>query len=288
MRDLVTIEQELAASEAQVPHLRPGCEKRIIWAGNDAVQTEFSVVYIHGFSATGEELRPLPDLVANGLGANLFFTRLNGHGQDSDAMGRATLEAWQADVSEAIEVAQTIGRKVVIMGCSTGCTLVTLALARGAQADAVIHVSPNFGLRNKGVQFLLDLPASRHWAKYVAGSERSFTPISDAHKSYWTVQYPTAAVHVMADAVDAARQVDLSKITTPALFCYNCEDQVVHPSEIEKVMAAWGGAKQAIVLVQTPTDDEMGHVMAGDVFSPEQTAPLAAQILSWLQGLPDA
>lgn len=288
MRDLTTIEQELAASEAQVPHLRPGCEKRIIWAGDSAVQTEFSVVYIHGFSATGEELRPLPDLVARGLDANLFFTRLDGHGQDSEAMGCATLEAWQADVSEAIEVAQTIGRKVVIMGCSTGCTLATLALGQGAQAMAVIHVSPNFGLRNKGVQFLLDLPASRHWAKYVAGNARSFTPISDAHKAYWTVEYPTAAVHVMADAVEAAWQVDLAVISTPALFCYNLDDQVVHPSNIKKVMSAWGGAKQSIVLVQTPEDDEMGHVMAGDVFSPNQTAPLAAQILSWLQGLPDA
>lgn len=288
LRDLATIEQELAAAEAQVPDLRPGCEKRIVWAGEGAAQTEFSVVYIHGFSATGEELRPLPDLVADGLDANLFFTRLTGHGQDGDAMGRATLSAWQADVSEAIDVAQTIGRNVVIIGCSTGCTLATLALAQGAQVKAVIHVSPNFGLRHKGVQFVLDLPASRHWAKYVAGSSRSFTPISEAHKAYWTVEYPTAAVHVMADAVEAVRHVDLTKISTPALFCYNPDDQVVHPSNIEKVMDAWGGAKQSIVLVQTPADDAMGHVMAGDVFSPNQTMPLAKQILSWLQGLPQA
>lgn len=288
MRNLTTIEAEIAASEAQVPHLRKGCEKRIIWAGASATKTPVSVLYIHGFSATAEELRPLPDLVAEGLGANIHYTRLNGHGQDGDAMGRATFKAWQDDVVEAIEIAQTIGKEIVIIGCSTGCTLATLALAGGAQAKAVVHISPNFGLRHRAVQFLLDLPASRHWSKFIAGKSRSFEPISAAHTAYWIVKYPTAAVHVMADAVRAARRIDLSQINVPALFCYNAQDQVVHPKNIADVMARWGGDVEKIDIVQTPEDDLMGHVMAGDVFSPGQTAPMARQILAWLHGLPTA
>ena len=121
MRDIAQIEAEIAASEAQVPNLRPGCEKRIIWAGNAGVQTEFAVLFIHGFSASPEEIRPLPDQVAADLGANLHFTRLTGHGQDGPAMGRATLGAWQADVAEALEIAETIGKRVIVIGCSTGC-----------------------------------------------------------------------------------------------------------------------------------------------------------------------
>lgn len=287
MHNLATIQTEIAASEAQVSSLRKGCEKRIIWAGARATKTPISILFIHGFSATAEELRPLPDLVAEGLGANIHYTRLNGHGQDGDAMGRATLKAWQDDVAEAIAIAQTIGDEVVIMGCSTGCTLATLALAGGAQVRAVVHISPNFGLRHRVVQFLLDLPGSRHWSKFIAGKSRSFPPISEAHSAYWTVKYPTAAVHVMADTVRAARNVDPTKITTPALFCFNAEDQVVDPKEIAKVMARWSGPTKEIRLVQGPTDDKMGHVMAGDIFSPGQTAPLARQVLAWLQGLPD-
>lgn len=286
LRDLATIEAEIAASEAQVPNLRKGCEKRIVWSGASATKTPVSVLYIHGFSATAEEIRPLPDLVAEGLGANIHFTRLDGHGQDGDAMGRATFKAWQDDVAEALAIAQTIGDEVVVIGCSTGCTLATLALVEGAQVQAVIHISPNFGLRHRAVQFLLDLPASRHWSKYVAGGSRSFEPISEAHTAYWTVKYPTAAVHVMADAVRAVRHADLSKITTPALFCYNAEDQVVHPKDIAGVMARWGGETAEINLIQGPGDDKMGHVMAGDVFSPGQTVPLTRQILAWLLGLP--
>lgn len=286
--DLATIAAELAASEAQVSHLRPGCEKRIIWAGKAATKTPVSVLYIHGFSATGEELRPLPDLVAKEFGANIHFTRLTGHGQDGDAMGRATLSDWRRDVAEAILISETIGDEVIIMGCSTGCTLATLAFAEGAKVKAMIHIAPNFGLRHWAVQTLLDMPGSRRWARYVAGHSRSFEPINDAHAAYWTIKYPTEAVHVMADTVRAVRGANLSMINTPALFCYNDADQVVHYEEIEKVIARWGAATDMIKLQQTADDDKMGHVMAGDIFSPGQTAPLARQILAWLHGLPDA
>jgi esterase/lipase len=284
--DVTTIEASLAAREALVPHLRKGCEKRIVWAGAPATRTGICVLYIHGFSATGEELRPLPDLVASGLGANIYFTRLTGHGQDSAAMGEASLAAWQTDVVEALAVAQTIGQEVIVIGCSTGCTLATLAFAQGANAKAMIHVSPNFGLRHRAVQALLDLPRSRRWAKYVAGDTRSFASKNAAHAAFWTLEYPTEAVHVMADAVRAARTADLSEITTPALFCFNPKDQVVHPDETKKVIARWGAATGTIILEQTPADDEMGHIMAGDIFSPNQTVPLAQRILAWCQALP--
>lgn len=86
MFELATIEVTLAAQEAEVPHLCKGCEKRIIWAQAPAAKTTYCVLYIHGFSATGEELRPLPDMIAQGLGANIYFTCLTGHGQNGDAM----------------------------------------------------------------------------------------------------------------------------------------------------------------------------------------------------------
>lgn len=283
---LADLEAAIAAAEARVPNLRPGCEKRIVWAAAPATKTPVSVLYIHGFSATGEELRPLPDMVADAFGANIHFTRLTGHGQDSDAMGRATLSDWRCDVSEAIVIAETLGDEVIIMGCSTGCTLATLALAEGAQAKAMVHISPNFGLRHRMVQTLLDLPSARHWSKYVAGSSRSFTPISAAHAAYWTLQYPTDAVHVMADAVRALRHADLSLIKTPALFCFNDADQVVHPEDTRKVIARWGAQADTVVITQRPEDDTRGHVMAGDIFSPGQTVPLARQIIAWVQGLP--
>lgn len=285
LSDINTVAATLAAQEAKVPDLRTGCEKRILWAGQAGTKTPISVLYLHGFSATGEELRPLPDLVARALGANVFFTRLTGHGQNGDAMGRASLQAWQADVAEALQVASIIGDEVIVIGCSTGCTLATLAFAQGARVKGMVHVSPNFGLRHRVAQALLDLPGSRSWSKYVAGHMRSFPAKNPAHAAFWTLEYPTEAVHVMADAVRAARTADLSKIKTPALFCYNDNDQVVHPDEVRKAVARWGAPAEVIKLQQTDADDEMGHIMAGDIFSPAQTAPLAQRIFAWSAGL---
>lgn len=288
MRDIATVAAQIAASEAQVPNLRAGCEKRIIWAGDEASRTDYAVLFIHGFSASPEEIRPLPDLVAQDLGANLHFTRLTGHGQDGPAMGRATLAAWRADVAEALEIAQTIGKRVIVIGCSTGCTLATLALAEGAKAHAMVHVSPNFGLSNRIAQALLDMPRAADWSHFLVGRERKFSVQSEDHAAYWTLTYPTKAVHVMADTVRAATGADLQGITTPALFCFNEADQVVSARETRKVMARWGAPVDSYLFQQGPEDDEMGHLMAGDIFSPRQTGPAVARILAWLKALPQS
>ncbi|TIL79433.1 MAG: alpha/beta hydrolase, partial [Mesorhizobium sp.] len=84
----------LAREEAAVPNIRDGLEKEIIWA-NPMVhaKTPLAIVYIHGFSASKGEVRPLPDDVADELDANLFYTRLTGHGQDGAAMAEGSVNA---------------------------------------------------------------------------------------------------------------------------------------------------------------------------------------------------
>lgn len=284
MPEIADIDRHLAAAEAQVPGLRPGCEKRVVWAGAPGKKAPYALLYIHGFSASPQELRPLPDLVAEELGANIFFTRLTGHGQDGSAMAGATYADWRRDVAEAVEIAQAIGNEIIVMGCSTGCTLATLALADGTPARAAIFISPNFGLRNRVAQMVLDAPAVRHWGKYVAGRTRSFVPINDGHTAYWTTSYPTEAVHPMGEAVRAVRKADLSRVTTPAFFSLNEADTVVHPKDARKVAARWGGPVVLDIITPGPGDDPGGHVMAGDVFSPGQTRPLAGRISAWLAG----
>ena len=285
LMDITTLEQDLAAAEAKVPNLRPGCEKHIVWAGEPSTKTQVAILNIHGFSASPAELRPLPERVAQNIGANIFFTRLSGHGQDGPAMATATFAEWTQDVAEAVEIAQTIGDEVILMGCSTGCTLATLALAQGVEAKAAILISPNYGLRSWIAQTLLDMPGVRKWGRYVVGKTRSFAPINDGHSAYWTTSYPTEALYPMADAVRAVRHADLSQITTPAMFVMNEADTVVHPKLTREVIARWGGPTTEDIVIPGPGDDVNGHVMAGDVFSPNQTEPLARRISAWLKTL---
>ena len=96
----------LAAREAAVGDIRLGAEKRVHWYGLAEVPTDMAVVYLHGFSSSAEELRPVPDRVAAALGANLVFTRLSGHGRDGTALADVTVGDWMHDVAEALEIGQ--------------------------------------------------------------------------------------------------------------------------------------------------------------------------------------
>lgn len=288
MVDLTMLEARLAAQEAQVVGVRPGCAKQVVWAGGVRKQP-VSLVYVHGFSASPQEVRPLPDLVAEALGANLFYTRLDGHGQDGAAMGRARLSAWYDDVSEALEIGRALGDEVIVMGCSTGCTLLTQALSQSdaarAQIAGIVHLSPNFGLRNRVAATLLRMPAVRRWGQYVVGKEQKFDPISPEHAQFWTVQYDTRAVFTMDDAVRDALASPIGYIDTPAYFAFAQTDKIVDPKKTRHVMRRWGGPVTEDILIQGPKDDKDGHVMAGDIFSPEQTEPLAARIINWIDAL---
>ena len=287
MVDLRRLEADLATAEARVSDLRAGCEKRVIWAGQAAHQTPVSVIFVHGFSASPEELRPLPDLVAQALGANLFLTRLTGHGQTGAAMARATFADWRKDLDDALAIGGALGARVLLMGCSTGCTLIADALVRGAAVPVMgaCLISPNFGLKHRLAQVILDLPGSHMWGPWIAGSERSFPVESPEHAQFWTTRYPTKAIKPMGDVMRAVRRADLGKVTVPLMTVVNPDDQVIDADKALATAARWGGPTKTITLTQTPDDHAMGHIMAGDVFSPGQTAPLAAKISAWAKML---
>lgn len=88
------LDQYLAESESEFNDIIPGAEKKIFWAGKKGVQTPYSLVYLHGFSACRQETAPLSEIVAEKLGANLFYTRFKGHGRTGDAMLEGSVDAW--------------------------------------------------------------------------------------------------------------------------------------------------------------------------------------------------
>ncbi|HMO07618.1 MAG TPA: alpha/beta hydrolase [Paracoccaceae bacterium] len=246
------------------------------------------MVYVHGFSADRQEVRPLPDLVAQGLGANLYFARLAGHGRTGEAMAQATPEDWMHDMAEALAIGRRIGDRVLVIGTSTGATLITVALADPAGTEGVagvVLISPNYRLASGLSQAILDAPFVRAWGPLVAGSERSFEPLNEGHARQWTTRYPTAALFPMATLMRRARAIDLGSIAVPALFIQSPADRVVSAPETARVAAAWGGPTLLHAPDLTPQDDPHAHVVAGDILSPSQTAPLAALVVDWAQGL---
>lgn len=174
------------AIESLYDDITPGTQKRVIWAGQRETRTPVSLLYLHGFSATSEEIRPVPDHLAEALGANLVYTRLTGHGRPGDAMAEATVNAWMQDVAEGLGAARATGDRVVILSTSTGGTLAAAAALDPALAKdvvGIVFVSPNLGI-NDPVAPLLTWPGARYWLPMLAGQRYSFEPANDAQATF--------------------------------------------------------------------------------------------------------
>lgn len=280
------IEAYLETREARFADIREGLQKKIVWAYPlSKAKTPISIVYIHGFSASSGEVRPLPDLVAERLGANLFYTRLTGHGRTGDAMGEATVEAWINDTAEALEIGRRLGERVIIMATSTGGSLDTWAAAQPRLINGVagiVNISPNYGINNPAAR-AMTWPWAKQLIELVEGKRRSFEPANELHRRYWTHEYPSAVALQVAEIVELANDAEIHNIQVPALFIFSEDDKVVRPDKTRLIAETWGASTQ-IVLVGN-SDDPNNHVIAGDARSPSTTADIADIITGWIEAL---
>jgi pimeloyl-ACP methyl ester carboxylesterase len=281
------VEPWLAQRETTFADVNPEARKEIVWAGAPGVKAPLASVYLHGFSATKEEIRPVPDEVAKALGANLYLTRLAGHGRTGAAMAEATPEDWLYDAAEAMEIGRRLGERVIVIGTSTGATLAAVAATDPALAKdvaGIVLISPNFAL-NSPAAAILDLPFARIWGPWVAGAERSFTPVNADHGRFWTTRYPTVALFPMATLMRAARAQDWGAVSLPALFIFSPQDKVIDPAWVRKVAGAWGGPREVREVTMGEGDDPYGHVLAGRILSPGKTEETVTAIVAWAEGL---
>ncbi|NNE60723.1 MAG: alpha/beta fold hydrolase, partial [Woeseia sp.] len=181
-------------------------EKRVRWqVGAAGKQTDFSVVYLHGFSATRQEIAPVSQRLADALGANLYETRLAGHGLKTHKLENVTAEDWLADTAEAIAVGRRIGKRIILIGTSTGATLaLAAATSRPEDIAALVLISPNFSPRDKNADAML-WPGGPLLARLTLGGTLSWEPSNAMQERFWTTEYPLAAVIEVMRLVKAIR-----------------------------------------------------------------------------------
>jgi esterase/lipase len=268
----VDAEAWLAEKEDAVNRQRaiiPETQKRIRWyRGLRGSRTPLAVVYIHGFSATRQELAPVVERIADGLQANLFETRLSGHGHAQGALVDVRAEDWLADGVEAVAVGSAIGDDVVLMGTSTGATL-ALAMAGHPVFDEVrvlVLLSPNLGPRDPNADFLT-WPGGPQLARMAVGEERSWTPNNELQARYWATRYPMDAVVEMMRLVDFVRHDLPLKLSADLLVFYSPADSVIDTGRLLESLDTIDSQRKKIVVVEH-SDDPGNHVLAGNIMSP--------------------
>jgi len=257
-----------------------GAEKRIRWI-EEGRRTPIAIVYLHGFSASRQEIAPTFDQVADALGANLFETRLTGHGLVENGLVNVSAEAWLEDAAEALAIGARLGDRLIVAGTSTGATL-AIAMAEHELMERVsdiVMVSPNLALRDARAE-LLTLPFGPQIADVLVGETRSFPTENERHARFWTSTYPTRAAVEMMRLVDLARRQ--RALEARVLMVYSPDDKIVSPDQALATLRALEGVGLTESVVSS-SDDPNSHVLAGDVLSPNSTAAVGDAIIAFLE-----
>lgn len=220
--DLLQLEKEIATSEAQDPDIRPDNEARIVWLDeNNKTKTPYSLVYLHGFSASQGEGAPMHTDFAKRYGCNLYLARLDGHGTRKDgAMSEITPEKLMASAQRAIAIGKQIGEKVIVMGTSTGCTAALYLASGNPDLAGIINYSPNIAIADPNAKFMT-YPWGLKIAQTVTGSNyHSWVP-SKGTEELVTYKYRLEAAVTLQAMLDASMKKEVfEKITQPLFMGY--------------------------------------------------------------------
>ena len=270
---LLKLEDWIQQREAAVK-LRSDNEARIVWA-NDSLRakTPYSIVYLHGFSASQEEGDPAHRDVASFIGANLYLARLSEHGKDtSEQLLNLTADSYWESAKEALAIGAELGEKVILMGTSTGGTqAIQLAAAYPDRVAALILYSPNIAINDPNA-WLLNNPWGLQIARLVLGGKynnpRDERPI---YRQYWNKPYRLEATVQLQEMLETTMLPEtFQAIKQPVLMLYYFQDEgnqdnVVRVDAMLKMFEQLGtptAQKRAVAMPKTGD-----HVIASPIKS---------------------
>ena len=239
----------IAQKEAAFPTLKPDNESKLVFADSIPQKTEYAIVYLHGFSGSAEDGAPVHEQVAAALGANIYLPRLLAHGLDGEEnLLEYTGEGSLDTAREALAVGKILGKKVILMGTSTGCTLALALAAEHPELAALVLYAPNIRI-NHPLDFVATLPWGLQIIRQVEGGLYHTIQNPTAEKEqYWTTKYRLEAPVQMQKLLEMAMVPEtFNKITVPVFsgFYYKNEaeqDPVVSVAAMRQMFQALGTA----------------------------------------------
>ncbi len=210
--------------------IKPDNESRVIWA-NDSLKnkTSYCLLYIHGFSASWYEGNPVHIDFARRYGINLYIPLLASHGIDTtEALIDMTPDRLYESAKEALVAAQALGDQVILMGTSSGGTLMLKLAAEFPQLmEGLILLSPNIAINNPAA-FLLSKPWGLQIARSVyKGNYRVTNPdFASEDCRYWNCKYRLEAVVYLQQLVESTMKKEIfAKVNKPVFLGYYYKDE---------------------------------------------------------------
>jgi esterase/lipase len=252
--------------------IKPNNEAKIIWADSSKTQTEYAIVYLHGFSASQMEGDPVHQNIAKQFHCNLYLARLAEHGIDTteDLMNLTAENYWES-AKLAYAIGKQIGKKVILMSTSTGGTLALQLAANYPEIAGLILYSPNIEIFDPSAP-LLNNPWGLQIGRTVLKSNYVDIKYKDsAYPTYWNKHYRIEAVVALQNLLEATMtEATFKKIHQPTLALYYYKDEA-HQDNVVKVKAIQKMMQQ----IATPSNLKMemampntgNHVLASPIVS---------------------
>jgi|TARA_B110000285_G_C15123101_1_gene618488 esterase/lipase len=219
--DLIALQNWVNIKEITLGNVRPGNASKIIFNDSIPQKTEYSVIYFHGFTASGMEGDPVHRDIAKALGANLYVPRLFGHGlEEEESMLTFNNDDFWASGKEALEVAKKLGKKVIVLGTSHGGSL-SLALGDDLAIEAMLLFGPNIAVFDSKAKLL-----SKPWGLQISrlvkgGNYHIWEEASDEKKKYWSTKTRLEATTHMQKFLDVKMRSSIyKKVTAPLFLAY--------------------------------------------------------------------
>ncbi len=285
--DLANLDKLIAKKEALITNLKPDNEARIVWADSSRKKTAYSIVYIHGFSASQGEGFPIHLQIADSLKANLYLARLRDHGvQDKEVFRYLTPAQLMDDAKQAIAIGKVLGDTLIVMSCSTGSTLAIYLAANDPDISSLIMLSPNISIKNKTAKML-----TGSWGRQLAHKlvgEYRLLDSTQSYKAYWTNEYHVEGLIALQALIDQTMTRDIfSKIQLPVYVGYYYrnekeQDQVVSVDAMLKFKSAISTPPSMIEFDAFP---EAGNHVIGSSYKTSDWPQVRDEILTFIHNI---
>lgn len=217
--DLTKLQQNISDRELREGPVKPDNEARIIWADSSYTTTEYSVVYLHGFSASCGEGDPVHRKFAASINANLYLSRLEAHGTHGKAFSKLTPQNYLDSAVRAIEIGNKIGNKCIVMGSSTGGMLALYLAGKYDGIHALFLYSPLIDFAEKSLELLkrkpVNLIANSFFPRYNLKRKKNIT---QEIGKYWYDKYSFRGVLSLFELVQACNSNEHFRAVTQPVF----------------------------------------------------------------------
>ena len=216
--DLNELKDWIDSKEATFDNIKPDNASQLIFHDSVPQKTAYSVLYLHGFSASRAEGNPVHLNIAKALKANLYLPRLSDHGLiEEEPMLHFTAQRYLDSAKEALAVAKKIGEKVIVVSSSSGGTL-SLILGNDPQIAALLLFGPNVEIYNPNAK-LLTLPWGLYIARAVLASKYYvMDKITEQKLNYWTTRYRLECTLHLQKLIETGMRPEIFRRITSAVF----------------------------------------------------------------------